>query len=152
MEPQNEQSQNVEEIQANPEEQKLYEDFVRLAIGDAAKDRNKFKALMDAIKASAKNLEDGLARLALSLYDNAEKQLGPVQDDDLTEAIAEAIIEQLIDYAVKLGIVDQHRINTDVANSIYIRMAKLWMEQNPDRADPEDLQYLEQAKGARQNG
>ena len=102
---------------------------------------------MKAIESGRNNLIEGLARIALTLYEKAECKLGPLENDDIGEGVAEGIIEALLDMAVEGDVLNQNEVDEDVAQGVFYKMAQLWVEQNPDRADPEDVAYLQSMSG-----
>lgn len=139
----------IEEIEATPEEQAVFQEYFKAALGEVLGNPEAFKSMMKAIEATRNNPIEGIARIAAALYEKAEKKLGPLDDDDISEGVGEGIIEALLDMAEEGGVLKPEEVNGDLAVGIYTKMAQIWIEQNPDRADPEDLQYIEAAKGGR---
>lgn len=142
-----EQGAEVEEVQATPEEQAIADKYLKAALGEVLGNGQAFKAMMKSLEASRNNPVDGIARIAITLYEKAERKLGPLDDDDISEGVAEGIIEALLDMAQDAGVVDPNEVDADVAQGIYLKMTQLWIEQNPDRADPDDVAYLQSQKG-----
>ena len=89
-----------QELEATPEEQAIFEKYIAASIGAILNNRDTFQKLMKALEASKPTPVEGLSRIALSMYEKAENKLGPLDDEDLTEAVGEAIIEELLDLAV----------------------------------------------------
>lgn len=137
-----------QELEATPEEQAVFEKYISASIGSTLNDPNTFQKLMKAIEVSRTSPVEGLARLALTIYEKAENKLGPLDDDDISEAVGEAIIEELLDLAVEAKLFTEQQINEDLAAAIYTKMAQSWIEANPERADPEDMQYIQQQKAS----
>ena len=134
-------------IDATPEEQQVYEEYVRAALGEVLGNGEAFKAMMQTLEAARNNPVDSVARIALALYEKAEKKLGPLEDDDTTEAVGEAIIEALLDMAESGGVLTGEQINEELAAAIYTKLAQMWIEQNPERADPADVEFIQSQKG-----
>ena len=137
----------VEEIEATPEEQAIYDQYIQAALGEVLGNAQVFESMMKAIESGRNNLIEGLARIALTLYEKAERKLGPLENDDIGEGVAEGIIEALLDMAVEGDVLNQNEVDEDVAQGVFYKMAQLWVEQNPDRADPEDVAYLQSMSG-----
>lgn len=135
-----------QEAQATPEEQAIFEKYVAASIGEILNNPTTFQKLMKAIEASKASPVEGLARIALSMYEKAESKLGPLEDDDISEAVGETIIEELLDLAVEAKLLTEQQVNEDIAAAIYTKLAQSWIEQHPERASPEDLSYIEQQK------
>lgn len=140
--------QEEQELEATAEEQAVFEQYVAASIGGILNDPTTFQQLMQAIEASRANPVEGLARLANSMYEKAESKIGPLDDDDISEAVGETIIEELLDLAVEAKLFTEAEVDEDLAAAIYTKMAQAWIEANPDRADPEDMQYIQQHKAA----
>lgn len=151
--PQNEQQMPEEgmqgqEMEATAEEQAIFEKYFAASIGEILNNPDTFKRLMKAIEMAKANPVEGLARLALSMYEKAENKLGPLDDEDISEAVGEAIIEELLDLAVEAKLLTEQQVNGDLAAAIYTKLAQAWIEAHPERANPEDMQYIQQQKAA----
>lgn len=140
----------TQEGQVSPEDQEIYEKYVIASIGVILNDPKTFQKLMKAIEASRNDPTTGIARIALSMYEKAENKLGPLDDDEITEAVAEQIIEELIDLSVEAKILTEEQVTEDLAAEIYTKVAQSWIEQNPDRANPEDMAFIQQNKAGQQ--
>jgi len=138
------QDSEVEEVQASPEEQKVYEQYFAAAVGEAFSNGNTFKSLAKAIEATRSDPASGIARIALSMYEKAERKLGPLDDDDTTEAVGEEIIGALLDIAVETGTLTDDQVDEELAAATYVKLTQMWIEQNPDRAAPEDVEFVQQ--------
>lgn len=144
------QPQQPQETQATPEEQAQFDAYFKAALGEVMGNPQAFERMMKALEAAKSNPIDGVARIALALYDKAEQKVGPIDDDDMTEALGEAIIEALLDMAEEGGIIEN--VDAELANAIYVKLAQMWIQANPERADPEDVQYIQSNQGQAQGG
>lgn len=142
----------MQEVSANPEEQRIYEEYFRAAMGEVLGNGQTFSAMMKSLEASRNNPIDGIARIALALYEKAENKLGPLDDEDITEAVGESIIESLLDMAVEAGVLDDAQVDEELAAAIYTKLAQMWIEANPERSDPSDIEFINSQKQGGNHG
>lgn len=138
--------------EATPEEQAMHDQYVREAMKPVAANGNVWQGMLKTIRAGRSRLADTIATIAAKLYALAEKKIGPLDDDDISEAVGESIIENILIAASSAGIISENEITEDLAVEAYLKMAQQWIESNPERADPEDLKMLAADRQARQQG
>lgn len=143
-----EQMPETEQVEASPEEEAIMREYTREALKPVAANGNVWQGMLKALRGGQARLPETVAMIAVRLYSMAEEKLGPLDDDDISEAVAETIIEQLLVAAVSGGIISEKMVDgeagQDLANEIYLRFVKMWTDQNPDRVTDEDRQL---AKG-----
>lgn len=130
--------QPEQEVEASPEEQQAHDSYVKEALKPIASDGNIWQGMLKTLRAGKPRLPETVAMLAVRLYTLAEDKLGPMDDEDLSEAIAETIIEQLLIAGIGANILSETEVTEDLAAEIYLRFVKIWTDQNPERVSDED--------------
>ncbi|HCX11656.1 MAG TPA: hypothetical protein DHU81_15200 [Hyphomonas sp.] len=139
--------QGAEEVEATPEEQAMVEQYVKASLKQAMGNPSIHSNMVQTMRASAKtNLSQGIAQIAVMLYDKAEQDIGLLPNEDLQEPIFESIIENLMAVAAENTLAPIKVFNEDMAVEIYTMAGRLWIDAHPDRADPEDEAYIAQAE------
>lgn len=147
-----EQMPETEQVEASPEEEATMRQYTKEALKPVAANSNVWQGMLKAIRGGQARLPETIAMIAVRLYTMAEQKLGPLDDDDISEAVAETVIEQLLVAAVSAGIISEKMVNgeagQDLANEIYLRFVKMWTDQNPERVTDEDRQLAKGGQGA----
>lgn len=140
----------VETFDATPEQQAQYEAAVNEALNVISDTPEKFESFMKAVSAGGDRAMQAVAMIVVSMIDAAEQKLGPIQDDKVIEAVAEALISEVYGMAVDEGALPQEVINEDVFAATYLEFAIAWAQANPDRMDEEDQAAMQEMMAERQ--
>lgn len=131
--------QEQEQVAASPEEQRTHDAYVKEALKPVASNGNVWQGMLKTLRAAKSRITESVAMIAVRLYTMAEEKLGPLDDEDISEAVAESIIEQILIAGIAAGILGEKEVTDDLAIETYLRFVKLWTQQNPNRVSPEDI-------------
>lgn len=140
----------VEKFEATPEQQAQYEAVVNEALNAVSDTPDKFESFMDAISTGGERSMQVVAMVVVAMIDAAEKKTGPVQDDDVLEGVAEALISEVYGMAVEEGVLPPEVVNEDVFTATYMEFAIAWAQAHPERMDEEDQRAMEEMLAERE--
>lgn len=140
----------MEEVEASPEEQAQFDSALTAALGPVSDSPEMFASMVQALESGGQMPDQNIARITLALMDAAEAKAGPIENDDLREALAETIISELVETSVNLGALKESDVSDDFAASTYMSFAIMWAEAHPDRLDDEDKATLAELQAQRQ--
>ena len=135
----------VKKREATDEEQQQYEAITKEALLMITEKPERFDAFMQAIEAGAPRATKAIAQIVVAMMDKAEQRVGQqIQNDDVLEGVAEALITEVYNIAVDEGILNKQVMNEDVFAATYFEFAKMWAKSHPERLDEADQKALQQ--------